>query len=411
MTDRDQDNRKPARPRGRWLAPLRRRLSRRQLLEAVAVSGLAGFVSSLAPAAPRREHPADLAAFLPRVREMRRTLQAHARKRVLDGGGHPLRRKDGFIFAVDVAQLLWYFAEAADREPYDALRDFAVKHLIVDIKEDPFTQGFVLWKCKGEPNEAPDASGTTEALRMAKALWTGSKTLGRREDAEMALKVLDGWGRHQNVDQGIWLIRNYFQFAKRMFATNSFIIDYDADFVREVAVALKGKDDARSAEYAKLADNSYGVLRSALAPCGLLYDLLQPELNTMYHGMSVAYFSPNDIIQTNNACATASTVAKGLPEVARSVLSFVRHKSDKKVHAHYYGRDGTAVRDVGVGATEYAGMARLAALLGNREATVHFTEIGLPYWERVASKPDPTDAWTTSEMLIAFQAVIESGVS
>ena len=83
MTDRDQDKIEPSRRGGGWLAPIRRRLSRRQVLEAVAVSGLAGFVSSLAPAAPRREHPADLAAFLPRVREMRATLQSHARKWVL----------------------------------------------------------------------------------------------------------------------------------------------------------------------------------------------------------------------------------------------------------------------------------------------------------------------------------------
>ena len=54
-----------------------------------------------------------------------------------------------------------------------------------------------------------------------------------------------------------------------------------------------------------------------------------------------------------------------------------------------------------------AGIARLAALLGNREAAVRFTEIGLPYWERIASKPDPQDAWTTSEMLIALQSIIE----
>jgi hypothetical protein len=140
----------------------------------------------------------------------------------------------------------------------------------------------------------------------------------------------------------------------------------------------------------------------------LLYDLLQPELKTMYHGLNVAYFSPNDIIQTNNACATAATVARGLPEVAQSVLSFVRREADRKVYAHYYGRDGKKVHELGVGATEYGVMARLAALLGNKEAVVKFTELGLTYWERVASKPDAKDAWTTSEMLIALQAVIEA---
>ena len=116
MSETHRHNPPPAGSGGRWLRPIRRRLNRRQLLEAVTVTGLAGFVSSIAPAAPRRAHPADLAPFLPRAREMRATLQAHARRWLLEGGGaHALRRRDGYIFAIDVAQLLWYFALAHDR--------------------------------------------------------------------------------------------------------------------------------------------------------------------------------------------------------------------------------------------------------------------------------------------------------
>src|SRR5688572_28363982 len=129
MADAARDDPKPDNARGGWLASLRRRLSRRELLEAAAVSGLAGFVSSIAPAGPQRDHPADLAPFLPRVREMRATLHAHARKWLLDGGARALRRPDGFVFGIDVAQLLWHFAHARDAAPYDALRDFATKHL------------------------------------------------------------------------------------------------------------------------------------------------------------------------------------------------------------------------------------------------------------------------------------------
>jgi hypothetical protein len=49
--------------------------------------------------------------------------------------------------------------------------------VIVDKPDDPFTKGFVLWKCV--PGATPDASGTTEALRLARALWAGQRRFGR----------------------------------------------------------------------------------------------------------------------------------------------------------------------------------------------------------------------------------------
>jgi hypothetical protein len=64
------------------------------------------------------------------------------------------------------------------------------------------------------------------------------------EDQKLALTILDGYARHETTDQGIWLIRNYFAFAGRNFATNTFVIDYDADFVRQVADDLKASDPA-----------------------------------------------------------------------------------------------------------------------------------------------------------------------
>ena len=216
--------------------------SRRQLLESVAAAGLALSVGSLNPVAAGRGPAPALAPFLPKLKTMLDAMQApaEAAQTEVAAGGlvRPADKKqDEYTYAVDVGQLLCYFAWARDKQPYLALRDFAAKELIVDLKDDPFTKGFVLWRC--QPGQKPDASGTTEALRLAKGLWVGSAAFGRPEDRELAVAVVEGYGRHQNVDQGLWLIRNYFHFASRAFASNSFIIDYDPDFLREVADGQK----------------------------------------------------------------------------------------------------------------------------------------------------------------------------
>lgn len=309
-------------------------------------------------------------------------------------------------YTVDVAQLMWCFAAAGDLDAYLALRAFAVDHLILDGPErDSFVRGFVLWR--HNPGQKPDASGTTEALRVARALWTGAAKFGRREDAALALLVLDGYARHAASDQGVWLVRNYFNFGQSNFATNSFLIDYDPDLLREVAAGLRDGDPTRSARYADLADKSYAVMRRAVAPCGLLYDLIQPELKTLYFDIDVSVFSPNDVIQLNNACTTAAAVAAGDPAVGAGVLAFVLPRTDA-LYVQYFGRTGERVRGLRISAPEWASLARLAALLGHREATAQFVAKGIPYWERVVSSPPVGDAWMTTEVLLAMQAVLDA---
>lgn len=390
--------------------PGRRGPSRRQLVRATAVAGLAGLVSSFAPAAPRREVAADLSPFLPRLREFRAELQRLARGWALAstlarGADRP---EDRHTYAVDVAQLMWSFAMLRDAEPYHKLRELAQRALIVDDKDHPYTRGFVPWRVM--EGQKPDASGTTEALRLARALWTGAAVFNRPQDAELALVVLDGYARHATVDKGIWMIANYFNFGTNSAATNTFVIDYDTDFVREVADTFKTTDPPRHKTMSELADNCTGLMRRVVSPSGLLYDLVQPELKTMYYGMDVSAFSPNDIIQTNNTATTASTIAKALPDIARSVLSFfVKRAAD--LHVHYIGRTGERVREMPVRAAEYCALARLAALLGDRAAITLFVAPGIGHIERAVSQAKPTDCWTVSELLIGLQAVIELGES
>src|SRR5262249_49510478 len=157
------------------------------------------------------------------------------------------------------------------------------------------------------------ASGTTEALRLAEALWRGG-------DRERARLLLAGYARHAATDQGIWLIRNYFNFATRAFATNSFLVDYDPDFLAEVA---RAEPDG---PWADLATRSAALVGRAATEAGLLYDVVQPELRTLTPGLDLAVFSPNDVVQLANAATVAERAIATRPEVALPVLRFAMER-------------------------------------------------------------------------------------
>ena len=394
-----------------FLGRLRDRIpSRRECLEAGGLAAVAGFVSSLSPQTHPQADVADLLPYVPRLNDLRDRLHDKARGWVM-GGVESIARPgktaaDSFVYTVDLAQLMEHFARAGDLEPYLKLRQFALDHVIIDKADDAFTKGFVLWRCV--PKATPDASGTTEALRVARALWTGGKAFSRPEDKSVALIILDGYGRHYTIDQDIWLIRNYFNFGSRSFANNTFVIDYDADFLRLVAEDLKDGDPKVRQQVADLADKSYELMRRTPTPCGLLYDLVQPELKTMYWGIDVSAFSPNDVVQTNNACTTAATITKGESGIARKVLAFVKNKlvADGKVYSHYYGRTGERVLRRGLRASENMAIAKLAALLDDKSAVAQFVQVGLPHWENFVNTAGAEEAWAASEMLLGLGEVL-----
>ena len=153
------------------------------------------------------------------ARATKKELHELAKARVIRG---MLARTDGFAYAVDVSLLMIFAAQEGDREMYDPLRDFALEHLVLNDPEDPYTRGFVLWRY--DKDQEPDASGTTEALRLAKGLWRGAEAFGESVDREWAVTILDGYARHAAEEQGVWMIRNYFNLGTRSFATNSFLV-------------------------------------------------------------------------------------------------------------------------------------------------------------------------------------------
>jgi len=60
----------------------------------------------------------------------------------------------------------------------------------------------------GATGSSPDASGTTEALRLAQSLWLGSQVFGDRTDREQAVLIPKVIRDTLILDNGFWLIHN-----------------------------------------------------------------------------------------------------------------------------------------------------------------------------------------------------------
>ncbi|HSF19398.1 MAG TPA: hypothetical protein VLK65_27990 [Vicinamibacteria bacterium] len=328
------------------------------------------------------------------ARRVKEELHALAREKVLSG---ELARTDGYVYGVDVGLLMIFAAREKDAPMYERLRGFALEHLVLDRDDDDFTRGFVVWRyCDGIP---PDASGTTEALRIAEGLWRGGESFDNPEDRQWALTILDGYRRHEAEEQGVWLIRNYFNLGTRSFATNSFLVDYAPDFVAEVA------ERTGDPLLLELAENSYALVERAQTPTGLLYDVVQPEMATLFDDEQLVVFSPNDAVQVSNAAGVAARVVKGRPDVAGRVLDFCLERMPDLKGA-YYGRTGEVARNKRPGIEAWAPLVHLAIALERHDA------VG-PFYMFLVSNADrtwriPSDAWlyVTAELLLGLQAVV-----
>jgi hypothetical protein len=391
--------------------------SRRQVLEFAALAAGVGAAASFAEMpsgdAPPRTPPGatpTIESFLVKVRELRDEFRSRVAAWVRD---ERLVRPDGFIYAVDVAQLMACFADGADRAGYEQLRGHAVDRLLVDNPSDPFTRGFVAWRRKpGKNDKAPaDASGTTEALRLARALWRGAAAFGAPADRELALTLLRGYARHAAVDHGVWMVRNYFGFGTRGFASNSFLVDYDPDFVQLAAT------ESGDTELGDVARRSYALVRGAVTPAGLLYDLVQPELKTMYPLLAdaVVTFSPNDVVQLSNAATVALTVTAGAPDVARRVLDFATTRLTRAtidgatpLRMYHYGRTGEPVNDTRPGINEWSTLVRLACQLNDRAAAGALLNDAVAAWDYYLDHTPAAeaDAFVASEALASSSALL-----
>ena len=274
-----------------------------------------------------------------------------------------LARKDGSIFAVDIGQLAHAAATARDLEMYRPLRRIILEELLVDDPQQDYTNGFIKWRY--HPTQPADATGTTEALRAAQALLAGADAWPDRfgDDRDTVLLILHGYARHAGEDQGVWLIRNYYNLNTKAFATNSFTIDYDPDFI--TAAASEYDDDILE----DVARRSVDLVRHAVTPAGVIHSIIQPELLTLMW-IDRGIFSPNNLEQLSNVAAIAERSVETSPDVARGVLRFAMDalERDGELHLNYDATTGLPAGFNQGGVETYAPLLRLAVALDDREA-------------------------------------------
>lgn len=307
-------------------------------------------------------------------------------------------RPCGSIYTVDIGHLMIYAALTGNRNLYDPLREFTVEHLILDNPSDPYTRGFVLWRYN--PGFEPDASGTTEALRIAEGLWLGGNTFSQLKDIELSLMVLDGYARHAYVDQGVWMIRNYFNLGTRAFANNSFLVDLDPDFISLVAEATGNE------ELQKVANLSYEQIQDAVTPAGLLYDIIQPEILTLVPELSVYIFSPNDIIQISNAYTVAERAVRKRPEIGQNMLHFFRERHPE-VHRYYFGSSGMPAHSREANLELFTSVVRLAVYLEDHEVFAMAFSKMVNRGQAFAKNVWEPKLYTTGEILLALHYGLE----
>ncbi len=303
------------------------------------------------------------------------------------------RRGDGFTYTVDVGHLMVYAALIKDKPLYQLMRDFAVKNLLQNSKDDPYTKGFILWRYK--KGEAPDASGTTEALRVAEGLWLGHKVWKSVEDKEFALLILKGYIRHEYVDQGVWFIRNYFNIATRSFSINTYLVDYDPDFLLEV-----GKE-TKDVTIQQAAKKSLALVKKAVAPSGLIYPLLQPEVLTLLP-KSIVFFAPNDIVKILNSASVAERVAMYAPEIGQKIVDIgLKHIDD--LNKFFYASSGELAMRDSAGAVTYAVLLRLACRLGEKKKAQIIEGKLAPHVEFFLKNSYDPRLYVTGEVMLAYQ--------
>lgn len=307
-----------------------------------------------------------------------------------------LPRSDGYAYTIDIGQLLIHFARSTHEETYSALREYALRNILIDNPQESYTKDFVTWRSKLGQN--PDATGTTESLWLAKGLWDGAKPFAHPEDKDRVRSILAGYMKHQYVDNGIWMIRNYYNIGTKSYATNTYTVDYYPDFVAEVAKETGDKD------LADLADNSTKLLERAMSPSGLIHTMIQPEITTMYPESNIYGFSPNDLVILSNACFAAETAVDSSELITKAMLKFTAANL-KSLATYYRGSTGKPASKNPARGTELTCLVRMAALSGERDLTMALLRQALPFWKEFAANPYDPKLFVAGRILLAIDAL------
>jgi len=315
---------------------------------------------------------------------------------------HGVTRKDGAsVHALDLAPLMLHAAQVGDRELYLKLHA-GVQPLILTEQSGTYTAGFVLWRRL--PNLAPEISGATEALWMARALAAGAQAFDRPADRAQALRVLDGYARHAFELQGVWLVRKYYSFAGSSFASLATPASYHADFLD--ALEKEGTKGA----WRGMAERSVGAIERSVAASGLLNPVIQPEIGAGFPAMGLETYAPNNLAPLEDSCLGAEGVARSAPQVGNRVLDFIGRGAHQryggKLWAYYDSQTGTPVGDKGLSGTGYACLVRLAVALDRRDALAQLLGPFGGEMQRLGEVPQLSEAflYSAGPMLLAAHA-------
>jgi hypothetical protein len=349
----------------------------------------ASLLPAAAPAQQASESPSS------ELRAVSKALDEAVRGWVAKGA--PARR-DGYVYGMDVAPLLLYAARTRDAKLYQTLLP-AAQSLVV-TGADASTNGYVLWRRRA--GQAPEVTGATEALWLARALWAGAGAFGREQDRALATQILAGYARHAQEAGGAWRVRRYFSFASRSFADLSLASNYDADFLQET----EGK--VASAPWAGYGRRIYALLEQAIAPIGLAYPVIQSAEAAVYPGLNVTAYGPNGALVLEDSCACAEGALRGRPELARNLMKFTEHYERRddagRLYAYYRHADGKPIGKRPLSSIGYACLVRLAVALNER---ARLTDFDMPLRgdiRALAQQPGDTPLLVAGPLLLAAHA-------
>lgn len=348
--------------------------------------------AGLAPALPAQQPAAFPSAEL---RAASKSLDAAVHAWLAGGSA---ARRDGYVYAMDVAPLMLYAARTRDESLYRKLLP-AAQGLVV-AGGDAGTAGYVLWRKRA--GQDPEVTGATEALWLAHALWSGASAFGREQDRTLATQILTGYARHAQESGGAWRVRRYFSFGSRSFADLSLVSNYDPDFLAET----ESKVD--SAAWSGFGRRSYAMLEQAVSPTGLAYPVIQPADPAVYRGLKVNAYAPNGAVVLEDACAAAEGALRGRPELARNLLKFTEHYERRdetgRLYAYYRHADGKPIGKRPLSSVGYACLVRVAAAAGDRARLADFDMVLRGDMRAVAQQPGETPLMVAGPLLLAAQA-------
>ena len=350
------------------------------------------------PSAPRStEIPPEEYDFRAAARALDQEMQRQVR-------GAGLTRRDGYLYTLDAAPLLLYAARRRDQALYTELLE-RVRPLVWNRARDPYTRGFVLWRYK--KGQAPEVSGATEALQLARGLWAGAEAFGRAQDRALALTVLEGYEKHVYELSGDWLVRKYYSFGSNTFANLSVVGNYHPDFLAEVERARSTKP----ASGPSLSERSYGTLERAATESGLLYPIIQPEINQTYPGLDLDVYAPNNVLPVADSCTAVESAVQGRPQLAQEFLAFAADKGHRDrnnfLYAYFNAATGEAIGRQVVGDPSYACLAQLAVALKENGTLKWLKPILQLQMQSLAAVPAIQEAplFSAGPMLLAAEAM------